>query len=1152
MAHGVGDHCDVNSSMKNIHASKQDLSNHQYDDPTQWTRCEEFRAETPWESLPEGGGSKTQDLAGVNDFASGRVNMANYKAYNIWDESLVEMGGEQYHIGGGPALPWDGPAEEKLANFLRVALEDEPGKKESKEVTTSSMPGHKKALSASVKETWSPSDILIDALRFADVKHALPSWSSKKAIATTLAEDLFDQPAARSSNPEGNVSVAVLPSFTQYSPMANLQLLLAQYIRILHSKGVPFGLPSDPGWRQASSQVLDTVFDSEALVFLEQYRYSIDDVVGWAWILSVRSSEEAALKLLNLCNEKRTKSFQAVPSFVLLLLLRRDQITLPALRLLLSHALDRVLKTHNPKYESAPVISQEDSMDARNNAHGFKASYSEMQQLTFVLIFIRLTRHARKVWAAGLPGMAALFTHYFTIPAEGSLEASEQSYRSFTYNKIIQLLGLPSNRTPFLSIPHHQRAQFKLLRHMSQYDPPLMLNREGYRAVARVQFAHRKSLPEREWALMKSRSWPPWKQERSGLDEDVGVEFGASRGRETLYRLNEAGYATKEWEKEGMVLSGWDTDQTPTIQSRTFINRTVNNMEDDRIVRPIHHNAEPPLTESDNVWAARIRATRTVDEAWANFLDFKQKRGPVSGMVYFAMAAKLRYELYRHTGTSTVQNFASHRDGNGLQPLVPGDGLEVHVPPSNPRERIHVRTPVPHLQAFLENAVLDGLRFEGRFLAFLLEKARTFHDCSWYLENSALPPEAVAMFLGKKMTLDQYTLRCIPHTIFASYIRFLTRSRDHLPSAFRVENVFDDRFSSRNGKLNQLLHAFQLVLACKPEYHPPWNALISALSEEVTRIRSDALDRDFISQDITSWHAILELVQGMASSDVDIDWSDFRLICVAYAKAARACLELRKRFGLSTDVAFAALSDEGGSVHSSALKESESQHALQEKLMPNLSAKTARFLAKEENYYLRSSKYLRHLDQSERTLGDGVRILKKMFRRLVATGADGHNAPKLPSATRKVFDANQRAVNPREIMSRILETPHASHIHALVRALGHARDFEGLREVSHWMVSFASEINVVVAESRNGYSQIRKCLAAMRIFLEGDWVQGLLADRDDSLRRRFPVGQAPEELIQEVFESFEEVAEWGGWPSDDDVLKYLEPQPAPVRVTRGA
>ncbi|KAL0260586.1 hypothetical protein SLS55_004276 [Diplodia seriata] len=80
-----------------------------------------------------------------------------------------------------------------------------------------------------------------------------------------------------------------------------------------------------------------------------------------------------------------------------------------------------------------------------------------------------------------------------------------------------------------ISTALQQRAQFTVLRGMSEYQPPLTITQQGYRGIARVQIAQLKTQDERKWAELKSTSWPPWKVDRTAMDSDIGPEHGISR-----------------------------------------------------------------------------------------------------------------------------------------------------------------------------------------------------------------------------------------------------------------------------------------------------------------------------------------------------------------------------------------------------------------------------------------------------------------------------------------------------------------------------------------------------------------------------------------------------------------------------------------------
>ena len=78
---------------------------------------------------------------------------------------------------------------------------------------------------------------------------------------------------------------------------------------------------------------------------------------------------------------------------------------------------------------------------------------------------------------------------------------------------------------------------------MKRFKPALAVTRERY-SVTSVQLQHPKTQSEREWAKMKSSSWPPWKESKLGINEHVDAEYGISR----------AGYPEQAWEKTAGVL----------------------------------------------------------------------------------------------------------------------------------------------------------------------------------------------------------------------------------------------------------------------------------------------------------------------------------------------------------------------------------------------------------------------------------------------------------------------------------------------------------------------------------------------------------------------------------------------------------------------
>lgn len=210
-----------------------------------------------------------------------------------------------------------------------------------------------------------------------------------------------------------------------------------------------------------------------------------------------------------------------------------------------------------------------------------------LETKTPLLLLIRLLRHTRATYPLAIPHIAHLLTTHLH-------PASQRPSARLTalYNRLLTLFALPSHNHPFKSHPYNQRSQFLLLRKMASLGVPI--TREGYRALVTVQLAHAHTPEDRDRILSMAATWPPWPAPRDG--HPLSVQRGTSRAATVLERMVEAGYAWTRWEEEARVLGGVDTDGSPTVQTRTW-------------------------GVGGGVWAARVRATRTVGEAWGVFLE---------------------------------------------------------------------------------------------------------------------------------------------------------------------------------------------------------------------------------------------------------------------------------------------------------------------------------------------------------------------------------------------------------------------------------------------------------------------------------------------------------------------------------------------------
>lgn len=855
------------------------------------------------------------------------------------------------------------------------------------------------------------------------------------------------------------------------------------------------------------------IFNEKNLAWLSGKGYDITDLTTWEWILTAKSAEQAALRLTVLAKQQHSNlaAGKSIPTFVLLFLLRRQDTNSRCLLLLLEHAWDRLL--HHGGFRGDPEVHPP-LFQKRKKGVAKQFFYSEMSEPTIFLMVVRFLRQARKVWPAAIVSISAMMTKYIggtSVRSDSTPGApiSEQTAArlTFLYNKMLSLLGLPSNMYPFRSLVYHQEAQFIVLKRMSEFRPTLIVTREGYQGIIAVQLAHKKTRREREWAAMKALSWPPWKEEKLGIDKDIGVEHGISRASEALLRARESGHSLQTWEEVAGVLAGWDTDRSPTIQTRAIIRR--NNFLHD--VYKADAAPSAPVQHDKELWAARIRATRTVDEAWACFLAFKAlKDSQPSEVVYYAMFEKVIFEAKRVKRGLLNGSTKPTDDFRGTSKPLPGDGKET-FPVPGPRKAIYVRTPTPDVNGYLDMMIDDKIKLSGRFLAFSWHHADTFRAGIKYLRESSLDFSTIQALLGQNITREvkQTKLMLLGDHLFASFIAFLSRfapsiRRHNLGSDYNVgklplHTVFSHSTMIKLGSthINPLLQAFQLMEIRKPYYRPPWNALLSALARP-GRIVGNFQMRDLNMQDAMTWKAMCNVLSQMRDIGLDVDFSGFQILCVGLEKAIIASQRLIRAYDLPVSLAHGRDQENG-------------LHAESEK---------------------RRSAIL----DAEQVLSTGVLLVKPIFKRLVGTGSSWDNWIPHASEPLKGPDSIRKIAR----LPRLLETPRPAHLHAFIRVLGLREDYIGILDLVQWMGGHTPELRAVASEPMNGMHLARRCVIAIRVFLERSW---LMVDhegyeRDQPADNQVVDDGAPREIVQKVFAVIDENEDWGGWPTDVEVTAY--------------
>ncbi|KAH0537335.1 hypothetical protein FGG08_005851 [Glutinoglossum americanum] len=919
----------------------------------------------------------------------------------------------------------------------------------------------------------SPSTILIEALKSIGQFQALPPRYREKL---DLSYGPAWQPLPSPKRYEIYYDPRQIRGTSDSALELSLPLILASYLTnlypLLNQDSVFLYREHNRNGRNPSRLQLDAriseVFGSQNTAFLAQRGFDAADVMIWAWILTGRTTKQALLRLFAAaaCRSPRRDVREAIPTFVFLFLLRRRHISAESLKLCLIHAWDR-LENRNT---ALSAITRDQDVDEALRTGPYQISHrllgahmhprSHMDEKSVQVMVIRLLRHARRVWAASMVNISRMISKHVNggVAVNEALKTRKTAARlTLFYNRSLSLISLPSIVNPFLSVPYHQRAQFHLIRRMAEFDPPLPINKEGYRAVIRVQLAHRKTLRERQWADLKSKSWPPWKEDKTGLDVDKGLEHGTSRAKEALTRMKEAGYAPGTLGKVANIFAGWDTDGSPTIQTRTQLSKI------------------PPTKE--DIWAARVRSTRTANEAWACFLARRDEMLPPSEGVYHAMFEKLIFERKRKKTGKAKDASTSHPLESDVKTYhFPGDGKEVFPQPISPNEAIYLRSQLPSVKNLYDQMCLDGIHPTGRFLELLISHAESVTAGLKYMSSYGdFGPRPLSSSLLCSDLANQprdspasILLKDVPEHTFAAFIKLLCR----FPQARYRQRRDAKTYTS------PVVLAFRLMLLRQPKYRPAWNSLLHALAQpKIALTDPDTANVGGVRylHDIMPWELMVQLVDQMRSLDLSLDEHGFLALCNGLEKAVLASLQAEKS--------------------ASPLVRGEVEGVLEKALK-----------------YLRSA-----------------------FRNLVGADAEMRLGREEPSNPRtNLPDEADKYLQ----LPSLLVVPGPVQLHAYIRVLGLLQDYEELLALVRWIVKFSPEIDIVVDEANNGRRMLRRAIVAARVFLEHSWEK---MEVEEGTGDRTALGWGADTGIREqVKATVESVESWGGWPRDDEVALYCQ------------
>jgi hypothetical protein len=646
----------------------------------------------------------------------------------------------------------------------------------------------------------------------------------------------------------------------------------------------------------------------------------MEDVVKWAWILSGESTDDIALRFLSTPSK--------CPLFLLLEILRRDILKVKTLKMLLVYIWDQLLasstRSLRPKHEvdmdpsDRPLRNSPRNLTTLSEAELDSIIRSEIGQKAFTqpgpllqslkieenefsIMISRLLYQTRRIWPPAMVSVAHMVAPYMHSIAATKAKIGPRTFARLCklHNYVLGLLALPASINPLQSMVHNWTAQKSLLELASRFVPSLTLDQNSYRAVVRVLAASKKSLQESKVAALRTRSWPPWRVDQDGMDAQRSPEEDLSRVIVAIMRARESGYSGNSHDDAMSIIGGQEPDGTPTIQTRKLIK-----------FRGKHHFDDSDDPDSNSVvWAARVEATRDVNEAWSAFSEFEHNGGQPHLAMYLAMFEKLNYENARVGRGSSYE-------------ASPGDGKEVlPVANDNFSDFYRSRLQPPSFDMLYEKMVGSGIRPSGRCLSFLLRHARTTDEGIRYMRDSGEFKDPALLYLagGSETTISPDALKTVPPARLAEFISMICRFAPRVTLStiddvgtdlklLEVQNKLKDERSGNDHPMsprsiihkmqsyamphvrrgNPLHQAIFILTQSRTRFRPAWYALFRALARGHVIISRDLVGDP--KNDQLAWRVAAAALRDFHNCGLELDPDGFHLISRAFEKFAMATM----------------------------------------------------------------------------------------------------------------------------------------------------------------------------------------------------------------------------------------------------------------------
>lgn len=519
------------------------------------------------------------------------------------------------------------------------------------------------------------------------------------------------------------------------------------------------------------------------------------DLAHWVWILE---GPDADTKVDRFFSSDRPK-----PLFVLMAILRKDE------NMVKQSSLVRIYDY--VAWMCQRMRSGPPRQESREHAQRAILSWRELAPKFFMLLIHRLMHHCMLRFPSSIVTIARLVADYVRgIPENHVPRKSSQrtgfANRCLVVNFVIQQFGRTS-RNQLINLSHHWKAQRILLALSTEMKRPVILTRLSYTAIRMVLIGLKKSQAEKDTAKRHSKTWPPYIRQLDGLDEAKQNEEYLSRSFRAGILKRQEGYADGAIDRTLDIVGGVVLGESIVVQTRSRA--------------PKLWVGSQQSLQIFSAWAARVRTTRNIYEAWQMFNESPSPGLKPNYQVYAEMFAKL---------------YAKQVDPDSE--MLPGETKQVFQPHLGNWTEFEREILRPcSTEELYERMLQDGNRPVRECLRVLIRYAPSVKRADRYLKDSPLPKKGVEQLTEFEHPKYEQ-LASIPLPVFDAYIGVLCRSQSFKRWALSERHVHGKKALSRYEYLPRAIKLVNIRLGpTRKPAQEPWHTLMKAIAFENVVIR---------------------------------------------------------------------------------------------------------------------------------------------------------------------------------------------------------------------------------------------------------------------------------------------------------------------------